>query len=132
MDLSKRVLPVTTLFFWKLCFILGTFYKELICCTNDPNVHILFASAEILFEGDFSLWVWGCYEIQKKYRTDNLYFLLKKKLHTVMKVVNYWFIKWTYWAVELTHWVNVINLWAEKSQGNVWSCRTDVDKNCNL
>ena len=28
------------LFFWKFCFSLRTFYKELICCTKNPNVHI--------------------------------------------------------------------------------------------
>ena len=32
--------PGGTLFFWKFCFSLRTFYKELIWCTNDPNVHI--------------------------------------------------------------------------------------------
>ena len=28
------------LFFCKFCFSLTTSYKELICCTNNPNVHI--------------------------------------------------------------------------------------------
>ena len=37
---KKGVLPVTTLFFWKFCFSLRTSYKELICCTNNPNAHI--------------------------------------------------------------------------------------------
>ena len=37
---KKRVFPVTTLFFWKFCFSLRTSYKELICCTNNPNAHI--------------------------------------------------------------------------------------------
>ena len=37
---KNGVLPVTTLFFWKFCFSLRTFYKELIWCTNDLNVHI--------------------------------------------------------------------------------------------
>ena len=27
-------------FFWKFCFSLTTSYKKLICCTNNPNVHI--------------------------------------------------------------------------------------------
>ena len=37
----KGVLPVTTLFFSKFCFSLRTsYYKELIWCTNDPNVYI--------------------------------------------------------------------------------------------
>ena len=40
MDLSKRVLPVTTSFFWKFCFSLRTPYQELIWCTNKQNVHI--------------------------------------------------------------------------------------------
>ena len=35
-----EVLPVTTLFFWNFCFSLRTSYKELICCTNNPNAHI--------------------------------------------------------------------------------------------
>ena len=26
--------------FWKFCFSLRTSYKELICCTNNPNAHI--------------------------------------------------------------------------------------------
>ena len=37
---KNGVLPVTTLFFWKFCFSLRTFYKEFICCTNNPNDHI--------------------------------------------------------------------------------------------
>ena len=37
---KNGVSPVTTLFFWKFCFSLRTFYKELIWCTSDPNVHI--------------------------------------------------------------------------------------------
>ena len=37
---KNGVLPVTTLFFWKFCFSLRTSYKELICCTNNPNAHI--------------------------------------------------------------------------------------------
>ena len=38
--------------FWKFCFILRTFYKELIWCTNYPNVHV-----------KLSLWnfIWGCF-----------------------------------------------------------------------
>ena len=38
---KNRVLPVTTLFFWKFCFSLRTSYKKLIWCTNGPNAHIL-------------------------------------------------------------------------------------------
>ena len=37
---KSRVLPVNTLFFEKFCFSLRTSDKELIYCTNDPNVHI--------------------------------------------------------------------------------------------
>ena len=37
---KNGVLPVTTIFFWKFCFSLRTSYKELICCTNNPNTHI--------------------------------------------------------------------------------------------
>ena len=48
---KNGVLPVTTLFFWKFCFSLRTSYKELICCTNNPNEH------EVSFDGAFSLWL---------------------------------------------------------------------------
>ena len=34
------VLPVTTLFFWKICSSFRTSQKELIWCTNEPNVYI--------------------------------------------------------------------------------------------
>ena len=37
---KNAVLPVTTLFFWKCCFRLRNSYKELIICTNHPNVLI--------------------------------------------------------------------------------------------
>ena len=37
---KNGVLPVTTSFFWKFCFSLRTFCKELIWCTSNPNVHI--------------------------------------------------------------------------------------------
>ena len=37
---KKGVLPVTTSYFWKSCFNLRTSYKELIWCSNYPNVHI--------------------------------------------------------------------------------------------
>ena len=36
---KNGVLPVTTLFFRKFCFSLRTSYKELICCTDNPNAH---------------------------------------------------------------------------------------------
>ena len=34
---KNRVLPETTLFFWKFCYSLRTSFKELIWCTNDRN-----------------------------------------------------------------------------------------------
>ena len=40
---KNGVLPVTIFFFfffWKFCFSLRTFYKELIWCTNNPKAHI--------------------------------------------------------------------------------------------
>ena len=44
------------LFFLKLLFQFRSYYKELICCTKDPNAHIrTFLNAEILFDGAFSL-----------------------------------------------------------------------------
>ena len=38
--LKNVVLPVTALLFSKFCFSLITSYKELIWCTNDPDVYI--------------------------------------------------------------------------------------------
>ena len=37
---NNRVLPVTTLFFWRFSFSLRTSYKELIWCTNNSNAQI--------------------------------------------------------------------------------------------
>ena len=37
---KNGVLTVATLFFLKFCFSLRTSYKELICCANNPNVHV--------------------------------------------------------------------------------------------
>ena len=37
---KEQSFPVTTLFIWKFCFKLRTSSKELIWCTNNPNVHI--------------------------------------------------------------------------------------------
>ena len=37
---KNGVFPLTTLSFWGFCFSLRTSYKELICCTNNPNSHI--------------------------------------------------------------------------------------------
>ena len=39
--ITKRgALPFTAFFFCNFCFSLRTSHKELIQCTNDPNVHI--------------------------------------------------------------------------------------------
>ena len=42
MNISQRVEFCQELiyFFWKICFSFRTSWKELIWCTNDPNVHI--------------------------------------------------------------------------------------------
>ena len=37
---KNGVSPATTLYFWKICSSLRTSYKEMICCTNNPNAHI--------------------------------------------------------------------------------------------
>ena len=37
---KNAVLPVPTSFCWRFCFSLRTSHKELIWCSNDPNVHI--------------------------------------------------------------------------------------------
>ena len=37
---KNGVLPATTLFYWIFCFSRRTSYKELICCTSNPNAHI--------------------------------------------------------------------------------------------
>ena len=51
---KSGVLAVTALFFWKICFSLRTSWKELIWCTNDPNVHIR------IFRKHWSL-ILGCF-----------------------------------------------------------------------
>ena len=52
------VLPVTTLFPWKLCFSLRNSYKELIWCTKNPNIHIhTFCKRWVLSDGAFYLWI---------------------------------------------------------------------------
>ena len=47
------VLPVTTVFFWKICFSFRTL-KELVWCTNDPNINIC------IFRRRWSL-ILGCF-----------------------------------------------------------------------
>ena len=52
---ASGVLPVTTLFFWKICSSFRTSWKELIWCTNDPNVNIhIFRKRLSLILGCFS------------------------------------------------------------------------------
>ena len=51
---NSGVLPVTALFFWEICFSFSTSCKELIWCTNDPNVHIR------IFRKSWSL-IFGCF-----------------------------------------------------------------------
>ena len=55
---QSRVLPVITLFFWKFCFSLRTSYKSWfnVPMTQMPIFEV-FASAGVLLEGAFSLWV---------------------------------------------------------------------------
>ena len=36
---KNGVLPVTILFFWKICSSFRISLKELIRCNNDPNIH---------------------------------------------------------------------------------------------
>ena len=45
--------------FLKICFNLKTNYKELIWCTNNPNVHsrTFCKRTGVLFDGAFTLWV---------------------------------------------------------------------------
>ena len=50
---GNGVLPVTASFFRKYCFTLRNSYKELIWCTNHPNVHIH------TFQECWSF-IWGC------------------------------------------------------------------------
>ena len=52
---KNGVLSVATLFFWKFCFSLRTFYyKKSIWYTKYTNVHIY--TFRFLFVGPFSLW----------------------------------------------------------------------------
>ena len=55
---KNAVLLLTTLFSWKFCFSLRTFYKEFIWCTNYPIVHIhIFCKCWSFIWGCSSLWV---------------------------------------------------------------------------
>ena len=52
---KKGVLPAPALFFWKFCFSLRTSYKELIWCTNNPNVYSYISQALGTFSQRVSL-----------------------------------------------------------------------------
>ena len=52
--LKEQSFARTILFFWKFCFSLRTSYKDLIWCTNYPNVHIHTFCKRCSF-------IWGCY-----------------------------------------------------------------------
>ena len=64
---KNGVLPVTTLFFWKLC--LGTSYKELICSTNSPNAHI----CSFCKRWSFLLRLFFPVSILKEYKVRNIF-----------------------------------------------------------
>ena len=54
---KNRVLPVSTLFYWKFCFSLRTSFtnSSFDVLTTQMSISILFISAGVLFEGVFSL-----------------------------------------------------------------------------
>lgn len=58
---KERSFVTNSLIFLKTLLILKTSYKQLIHCTNYPNIYILtfrmFVNTWILFEGAFFLWV---------------------------------------------------------------------------
>ena len=49
---KNGALPVTTLFFQKLCFSLRTSYKKLIWCTNYVHIHTFWKGRSF---------IWGCF-----------------------------------------------------------------------
>ena len=51
---KNGVLPITNLLFWKFYFSIKASYRELIWCTNYPNVHIHTVCNRRSF-------VWGCF-----------------------------------------------------------------------
>ena len=73
---KNGVLPVTTLFFWKFCFSLRTFYKELIWCTNNPNAQIR------TFCKCWSF-IWRCF----------FPVIIFNALDTIINAINEWFDK---------------------------------------
>ena len=66
-------LPVTTLFFWRFCFSVRTFYKELIWCTNYPNVHV------DTFRKSWSF-IWECFFPVNIHKTKILHWGFRTKL----------------------------------------------------
>ena len=66
---KNGVFPVTTLFFWKLCFSLGTSYKKLICCTNNSNAHI----CSFCKRWSFILRLFFPVSILKEYKVRNIF-----------------------------------------------------------
>ena len=51
---KNGVLPITTLYFWKICFNMRNSYKELIWCINYSDVHINTFRKGLKF-------TWGCF-----------------------------------------------------------------------
>ena len=93
---KNRVLPVTTLFFWKFCFSLRTSYKELICCTNYPNAYIC------TFCKCWSF-IWQCFfpvSIFKSFCTQSLNGLICVEFFKLLDLP-YWFYfnKFRYWFI---------------------------------
>ena len=55
---KERCVASNYFIFWKFCSILSTSYKELIWCTNDPDIHIrTFCKRWSFIWRAFSLWV---------------------------------------------------------------------------
>ena len=66
---KNGVLPATTSFFWKFYFSLRTSYKELIWCTNYPNIHI---------STFCELWsfIWRCFSPVSILKDENIYIFM--------------------------------------------------------
>ena len=99
---KNRVLPVTTLFFWKFCFSLRTSYFKswFDAQTTQIPTFVLFLTAGVLFDGAFSLWVSLNYDLVNeimKIRCQ-IYILMKKviilrKIHVTIKSFSPPFLK---------------------------------------
>ena len=85
-QIVKNLAQVTTLFFRKFCFNLRTSYRELICCTNNPNAHFCTFCKRWSF-------IWRCFfpvSILKNTKCNRFFFhLFNTKLCAVP--VNYYF-----------------------------------------